>query len=163
LPAVLQSIDVLNDLSYSVPNDALLTGIENVINRTGLLGRWQILGHDPLIICDTGHNEDGIREVVNQVNKMIYKNLHFIFGVVSDKNVDPVLGLLPGNAQYYFCKAGIPRAMDAVTLRQKAAMHGLHGQAYPSVAEAFKTAKASAEINDLIFIGGSTFVVAEVL
>ena len=127
------------------------------------MGRWQIIGNNPLTICDTGHNEDGIKMVVGQIKNTAYKTLHFVFGVVADKNPDAVLRILPTDAVYYFTRADIPRAMSEKELAQKAAEFGLKGKSYLSVAEAYNDAILNAGKNDLIFIGGSTFVVAEIL
>ena len=126
-------------------------------------GRWQVLDQKPLTICDTGHNVDGITQIVEQIQSIKFDKLHFVLGMVNDKNIDQVLNLLPKNAKYYFCKANIPRGMNAHELKQKAADFNLIGKSYNSVKQAFETAKESAAENDLIFVGGSTFVVAEIL
>jgi dihydrofolate synthase/folylpolyglutamate synthase len=138
-------------------------GLAKVVSNTGLMGRWQILGTNPLIICDTGHNEDGIREVVAQIKETLHANLHFVFGVVNDKSINGILELLPQHATYYFTKANIPRSLDPTVLKSTAEQYGLVGNAYFTVIDAFNSAKKNAGINDLIFIGGSTFVVAEVI
>jgi dihydrofolate synthase/folylpolyglutamate synthase len=127
------------------------------------MGRWQIIGNNPLIICDTGHNEDGIKMVVSQLKNTAYKTLHFVFGVVADKDQDAILRLLPTDAVYYFTRADIPRAMNEKELAKKAAGFSLKGGSYSTVSEAYSAAKLNAGKNDLIFIGGSTFVVAEIL
>jgi len=163
IPVVLQAVDLLNNLGFSVSDDAIFRGIRDVVTLTGLLGRWQVIGHDPLIICDTGHNEEGIRAVIGQLKTIPYNKLHIIFGMVSDKNACPVLGLLPKDACYYFCKADIPRAMDENLLQRQAGRFNLYGKSFASVTAAFTAAKSSADVKDLIFVGGSTFVVAEVL
>ena len=146
-----------------MPDEALFGGLANVSAVSGLLGRWQILGNNPLIVCDTGHNEDGIRAIVQQLDNMAYKKLHIVFGTVGDKDPDNILALLPENAVYYFAKANIARAMDVRTLAKHATKFKLNGEVYDSVAEAFAGAKEKAEKHDLIFVGGSTFVVAEIL
>jgi len=138
-------------------------GIEKVIINTGLEGRWQIIGHAPLTICDTGHNEAGIREVVKQILRTPYDHLHFVIGFVNDKDLDGILKLLPKHGTYYFCKASIPRGLDANELKIQANEIELNGDAYPSVKAALKSARKNASRNDLVFVGGSTFVVAEVL
>ena len=138
-------------------------GILNVIDNTGLAGRWQILSRVPLTICDTGHNEAGLTEVLDQISKTPHENLHFVFGLVNDKEIDKILKMLPKDATYYFCKADIPRGLDSNELRIKALGYGLTGEAFDSVIEALKAARQCAGINDLVFIGGSTFVVAEVV
>lgn len=163
VPSVLKALDILIENDWKISTQNIYDGLSNTAKLTGLMGRWQIIGNNPLIICDTGHNEDGIKMVVSQIKNTAYKTLHFVFGVVADKNQDAILQLLPKKAVYYFTKANIPRAMDGKVLAQKASDFGLKGTSYPSVIEAFNTAKQNAGKNDLIFVGGSTFVVAEIL
>ncbi len=146
-----------------IGRDDFREGFENVIRNTGLEGRWQILKTNPLTICDTGHNVDGIKMVVSQLHRMNMHHLHFVLGMVSDKNHEEVLSLLPKNATYYFCKAGVPRGLDAEILKEKAFKQGLNGSVYPSVMHAYRSALNNAGPNDLVFVGGSTFVVAEVI
>lgn len=141
----------------------LIKGIKNTVQNTGLMGRWQILGERPLIICDIGHNSHGLEWVVQQIKKEKYSHLHFVLGVVNDKDIEGMLALLPKDAEYYFCKADIPRGLDSSILKEKAKESGLTGVDYGTVAEAFKSARAKANKDDLIFIGGSAFTVAEVL
>lgn len=163
VPVILKSLDILIEKGWKISKENIYTGLHDAAKTTGLMGRWQILGHNPLVICDTGHNEDGIKMVVSQIKNTPYKTLHFVFGVVSDKDPDPILKILPENAVFYFTRADIPRAMDENELALKAAGFGLIGKSYSSVIEAFDTARFNAGKNDLIFIGGSTFVVAEIL
>ncbi len=160
---VLKAIDILIQKGWKISPENIYSGLENAAKSTGLMGRWQIIGNNPLIICDTGHNEDGIKTVVEQINNTAYKTLHIVFGVVADKNQDAILQLLPKNAVYYFTKADIPRAMNEKELLGKATSFGLTGRSYPSVKEAYNAAKTNAGKNDFIFVGGSTFVVAEIL
>ncbi len=163
---VIQAVEVLNNLPgtrFKILKENIIKGISEVIENTGLMGRWQILSKSPLTICDVGHNEGGIKEVVNQLKGIPYKKLHFVFGMVNDKEIEKILALLPKEAYYYFCKADIPRGLDSNVLSQKANDYGLQGKAYASVQEAFTNAKLNAGNDDLIFIGGSVFVVAEVL
>jgi dihydrofolate synthase/folylpolyglutamate synthase len=155
--------DQLGKQGMIINRKEIARGIKNVLSNTGLSGRWQILSEKPLIICDTGHNESGIREVLAQISQTPYKKLHFIFGVVNDKQIDHILKLLPKDAIYYFCKADIPRGLSQEELKKQANALGLTGSAYPSVKTALRAAKKNAGIEDLIFIGGSTFVVAEVV
>jgi len=122
-----------------------------------------VLGTKPLIIADTGHNVDGIKTVIRQICKISFKRLHIVIGMVNDKDIMPVLKLLPKHATYYFCNAKIPRAMPAKELKNKAIEVGLNGQIYTSVKQALLSAKKAAVAQDLIFVGGSTFTVAEVL
>lgn len=163
IPVVLKAVDLLNEKGYKITEDNLREGLENVVATTGLLGRWQVIGTNPLTVCDTGHNEDGMKSLVQQLKNTAYKQLHFIFGTVGDKDPAKVLALLPKQANYYFVKADIARAMDAEELAARAKEFGLIGQVYPSVSEAYKNAQLVADDTDMIFVGGSTFVVAEVL
>ena len=123
----------------------------------------QIIGANPRIICDTGHNEGGLREVVTQIKQTPYKTLHFVIGMVNDKDIAGVLSLLPKDATYYFTKASIPRALDENQLMKIAAFFNLSGASYPTVAIAVAAARQNADPKDLIFIGGSTFIVAEAI
>ncbi|MFT3737739.1 MAG: folylpolyglutamate synthase/dihydrofolate synthase family protein [Breznakibacter sp.] len=160
---VLGALEILKMDGWGVTSEHIYRGFANVIANTGLMGRWQVLEHNPLVVCDTGHNEDGIKEVVNQINQTPHEHLHVVLGMVSDKDIDHVLRLLPREADYYFTQAQLPRALDAEILCRKAQKQGLRGVVVRSVVEAKETAKKNAGINDLIFIGGSTFVVAEAL
>jgi dihydrofolate synthase / folylpolyglutamate synthase len=157
---VLQLIDSIPQ--YNITKEHILQGLAEVCTITGFKGRWQMLNQEPLIICDIGHNEDGIRQVVKQINRQSYKTLHFVFGVVNDKSIDKMLVQLPKNAIYYFCKPNIPRGLDSEELQKQAQNYGLNGNCYDSVADAFETAKIHATFDDMIFIGGSTFIVAEI-
>jgi dihydrofolate synthase / folylpolyglutamate synthase len=163
VPTVLEAIDLLNEKGWKLSEPMIRKGLLNVIRNTGLLGRWQIIGHNPLVICDTGHNRAGIKLVVEQINQMAWKHLHMVIGMVSDKDQDEVLSLLPANASYYFTKANIPRAAEPEMLAAKAERFGLNGDCYPTVRQALSEALANAGKSDLVFVGGSTFVVAEVL
>ena len=163
IPAVLKAVDLLNGKDYKIAENCLREGLANVVITTGLLGRWQVIGTNPLTVCDTGHNEDGIKSIVQQLENTAYKQLHFIFGTVGDKDPGKVLALLPKEANYYFVKADIARAMNADELAKRANEFGLVGEVYPSVNEAYKKARLVADKMDMIFVGGSTFVVAEVL
>ena len=127
------------------------------------MGRWQKLQDSPKVFCDTGHNVDGIMQVLEQINRIPHKQLHMVIGMVGDKNIDGMLALLPKDATYYFTKASIPRALDQNELQQRASNFGLKGNTYMTINEALVSAKNNAEIDDLIFVGGSTFVVAEVV
>ncbi len=158
----LQAIDILKT-NFTISKDDMYEGFANVIKKTGIRGRWQILGKEPLIISDTGHNEDGISAVVKQMETLTYKKLHFVYGAVNDKKLDKILNLLPRKAEYYFTEANIPRAFDRYKLKEQAEKFNLKGKTYPSVKNALMSAKSKAKTNDLIFVGGSTFVVTEVL
>ncbi|MBC8464187.1 MAG: bifunctional folylpolyglutamate synthase/dihydrofolate synthase [Bacteroidetes bacterium] len=163
IATAVSSIRKLQKSGWKIQEEHIQNGLQKVIKNTGILGRWQILKQKPLTICDTGHNEDGISNILEQLKKTPHKTLHFIFGTVNDKNTSPILEMLPKNASYYFCQANIPRALSKETLCSLARKEGLKGTFYPSVQDAFQTAQSRAQNKDLIFIGGSTFVVAEVL
>lgn len=160
---VIESVRVLNTLGFQIPDEAIYTALANTVKITGLQGRWQILAENPLIICDTGHNIAGIQEVLENINATPHKQLHFVIGMLKDKDVKSVLELLPKDAKYYFCEPDLERAMPAAELAQHASASGLKGQVYETVNSALSYAKSSAQTDDLIFIGGSTFIVAEVL
>lgn len=159
----LTAIRELQAQGIELSQAAIDKGFETVCETTGLQGRWQKLHENPRVICDTGHNEGGIRYIVNQLSEQSYKQLRMVIGMVNDKDVSKVLSMLPQNAVYYFCKASIPRALQAEEIQAQAAKYQLHGQAYPSVKAALEAAKQDADPNDFIFVGGSTFVVAEVV
>ncbi len=163
LPAVLKTVELLDSKGLKIQKKHVFKGLLNTMSLTGLRGRWQIIGYNPLIVCDTGHNEDGIKQVVHQLKNTPFKKLHIVFGTVGDKNPEPVLKLLPQNATYYFTKADIPRALNEKELMLKAAEFGLNGKSFEKVKNAFDAARNNAGFNDLIFVGGSTFVVAEIL
>lgn len=160
---VLKTIDILQDKNWNLPESFVRKGFSNTKRNTCLMGRWQIIGNNPLIVCDTGHNSAGIKLVVDQINQTAWKELHMVIGMVNDKDQDNVLELLPANAHYYFTKASIPRASEPEELSAKANKYGLHGNCYSTVHQALSAARANAGENDLIFIGGSTFIVAEIL
>lgn len=148
---------------FSITENTLRNALMNVCSNTGLMGRWQILKKESLVICDVGHNAEGIAYVVEQIKKTKHDKLHFVFGMVEDKVIDKILKLLPQNAEYYFCRADIPRAMASEILSKQANDAGLKGKNYGSVTNAVKSALQNASPTDMVFIGGSTFVVAEAL
>lgn len=162
IAGVFLAVDKLKELGFKITDEALLHGLENVTTQTGLKGRWQQLGTKPVVVCDTGHNKEGIREVVCQLEKQPYNKLFIVWGMVKDKDVTAVLKLLPKHAYYYFCQANIPRAMNADELCVKALAEGLHGEVVRDVNQAIDKAQRAASPEDFIFIGGSTFVVAEI-
>lgn len=162
LGGVLKSMEILNQNGLTITQEKLREGLEKTVAQTGLKGRWQQLGTNPLIICDTGHNAGGVREVVSQINQQKFKNLFIVWGMVKDKEPDQVLSLLPKQARYCFCQASIPRAMDAGMLKQAAERFGLAGEVVRDVNQAIGKVKNLAGSDDFIFIGGSTFVVAEI-
>ena len=160
---VLTSVDRLRERDFVLPESSVRNGLSHVVELTGLMGRWQVLQTKPMVVCDTGHNEAGIRCIVQQLSEQKYKQLHIVFGMVNDKDVSKVLSLLPLNAIYYFTQAAIPRALEAAKLHDLAQNYGLIGKIFPSVVSAVEAAKQSANEDDFIYIGGSTFVVAEVI
>lgn len=160
---VLTAVKVLRESGYEISDEAVVDGFGQVIELTGLSGRWQILQKAPRVICDTGHNAHAMRYIVNQLRKENYHELHIVFGMVNDKDIDAVLKLLPQNARYYFTRAAIERAIDEKELASKAAAFNLKGVCFENVESAVKSAKENADKNDLIFIGGSSFIVADAL
>lgn len=160
---VFSAINVLHQKGFLIKSDAVLKGFKNVMALTGFAGRWHILSQEPLTIADTGHNAEGLRHVVEQIERIPFKNLHFVLGIASDKSIEDMLSLLPKKGTYYFCKANVPRALEENELRQRAHAYGMQGESYNTVKEAFEKARSTAQKDDLIFVGGSTYVVAEVL
>lgn len=159
---VLATVDVLRKNGFRISNDHVVDALQNTTALTGLKGRWQKLSEQPLMICDTGHNEGGIREVVLQIRQQKYNRLWFVLGCVKDKDLQAVLSLLPKDAYYFFCQAKIPRALDATELMKQSVAVGLTGEVIADVNQAIHTAKERSGKDDFIFIGGSTFVVAEI-
>jgi len=160
---VLKTLKVLMQLDWIITEDQIREGLLQVVKNTGLQGRWQVLQEAPKIICDTAHNKDGLTIVMNQLANETYLNLYIVFGSVSDKNLEAILPLFPMNARYYFCKPSVARGMNVEYLKEQANKFGLYGEMYSSVNAALLAAKNNASPKDLIFIGGSTFVVAEIL
>lgn len=160
---VITAIKELTKIGYSITDDAVYTGFENVVMLTGLMGRWQQLSDKPRIICDTGHNSHGIKYIVEQLRNEQYDNLHIVFGMVNDKDVSSVLELMPKDAKYYFTRASIERALTPEEIAKKALVYGLRGDTYDNIKQAIDAAKQNADENDLIFIGGSSFIVADAL
>jgi len=148
---------------FSISQKHIFDGLLHVVKNTGLKGRWQILQENPKVICDTAHNTEGLKIVLNQLKKENYKKLHFVLGVVSDKKLEDILPMFPNEATYYFCKPDIPRGLSEAILQEKAAFFNLFGKKYTSVKKAYKSALLNANQEDTIYIGGSTFVVAEII
>lgn len=159
----LTTLRVLQEHEWNIPEQAIEKGLSKVAENTGIMGRWQTIGHNPRSICDTAHNPDGINQVVRQLSQVPRKKLHMVWGMVEGKQTEQIFPLLPGEARYYFTPSSVPRSMDAGLLMQQARSAGLHGRAYGSVEEAYRAAKEDAGPDDLIFTGGSTFVVADLL
>ena len=157
------TLGVLKQKGWGISNKNIENGFLNVAKNTGLQGRWQLLNKSPKVICDTAHNIEGLSLVLNQLKKEDFDQMHIVLGVVADKNLDAILPLFPKNAIYYFCKPAVIRGLAEAKLQQKARAYELIGASYVSVSEAYKSAMTGAKAKDLIFIGGSTFVVAEIL
>ena len=160
---VLATISMLRKTGWAIPPESVETGLANVVASTGFLGRWQTVGTNPRIICDTAHNQAGIAAVMQQIIQTPWKKLHVVWGMVDDKDVSSILPLLPADAQYYFTSSSVPRSMDAQLLHEKAAACNLTGASYHSVQSAYHAALQKAEYEDMIFVGGSTYVVADML
>ena len=161
LPGVLSTIKELQEQGWTVTDKNISKGLSQVVANTGLKGRWQTLSESPLTICDTGHNIDGVKLIVEQIRQLTYKRLFLVLGFVNDKNVAEILSMFPSDAQYVFCQSKVPRAMPLATLKTLTSNIGIEGEAVADVNEALHYARQQAGPDDLIFVGGSTFVVAE--
>lgn len=160
---VLHALELLKSNGWQLDESSVKNGLKAVKKNTGLRGRWDILKEQPKIICDTAHNKEGLIYVMNQLSKEKYEHLHMVLGVVNDKNLEEVLPLFPEKAFYYFAKPAIPRGLDADELKKVSGKFNLKGKVYSSVEKAYLAANEKANLNDLIFVGGSTFTVAEII
>ena len=160
---ILNAVKKLKEIGYNINVKDIENGFKNVCKLTGLMGRWQKLEEKPTLICDTGHNTGGMQYIVEQLSYMKYENLHFIIGMVNDKDINGVISMLPKNAIYYFTQASVKRALPANEIKAIGNSHGLQGNAYNSVKEALEAAKKNASENDMIFVGGSTFIVSDLI
>ena len=158
-------IEVFRNLksNFKISEENIQNGIANIVLNTHLQGRWQVLQENPKVICDTAHNAHGLEMVMNQLKKETYNQLHIVLGVVNDKDLDAILPFFPKNASYYFCKPKNERGLDATTLQEKAKSYELIGNSYNSVSIAYKNALNHSSHKDVIFVGGSTFVVSEII
>ncbi|MEM5541082.1 folylpolyglutamate synthase/dihydrofolate synthase family protein [Olleya sp. AS48] len=163
IKGVIQSIKQLQQKGFVISNQNIKTGLLNTVKNTDLKGRWQTLGTNPKVICDTAHNKEGLTLAIQQLLKETHQHLHIVFGVVNDKDVKSILPLLPKKATYYFCKPDVPRGLDQNILSTLFQDNGFSGNSYASVSEAYNFALKAASVDDIIYIGGSTFVVAEVV
>jgi dihydrofolate synthase/folylpolyglutamate synthase len=160
---LLAALDVLRPLFTNIHDKAVYEGIKNVILNTGLQGRWQLIRNNPKVICDTAHNSDGLKWVLQQVNDTPFKRLHLIIGFVNDKDTSAILQTMPVNALYYFVRLSVPRTMDETVLASQAARSGLKGHAFSGISGAYESAMQIAEKDDLIVVTGSNFLVADFL
>ena len=163
IKAVLKSIEILKERSLKINNNHIETGLKNVLKNTGLMGRWQILNKNPMIICDTAHNEAALQEVISQIKSLDYLNLHLIIGFTNDKNLNKIAKLFPEDSKYYFVQPNIERARKSKEVRDIFKSNNRYGDHFESIKETISYVKGISNKNDLIFIGGSTFVVAEAL
>ncbi|MEN3323050.1 folylpolyglutamate synthase/dihydrofolate synthase family protein [Mariniflexile soesokkakense] len=160
---VVQTVKEIQKKGFYISHENIKQGLLQVVKNTGLMGRWQTLQIHPKVVCDTGHNRDGLNYVMKQLSNEVFDALHMVFGVVNDKDLTSIIDLLPKKATYYFCKPDIPRGLEAKELKNTLNGFGLKGEAYNSVNEAYNSALDKASVNDFILIGGSTFVVAEII
>lgn len=162
---ILNAVNILRQTGICISKENVLNGFKNVCKTTGLRGRWQIIGKEPLIICDTGHNVGGFEYLSKQITAKLqtHKHTRIVFGMVNDKDIDGVLKMLPKEASYYFCKASVKRALDEHVLTEKAIAFGLKGKTFTNVKEAYISALHDSEAEDFIFVGGSSFIVADLL
>ena len=158
-----QALEVLKSGGWNIPETAVEKGLANVVRNTGLRGRWEVLREQPKVICDTAHNREGLTLVMEQLQKESFDQLHLVIGVVNDKDLSSILPLLPKNAKYYYCRPNVPRGLEAEILMEKAAEYGLIGEQFNLVEEAYEAALQEGSENDLIYVGGSTFTVAEII
>ena len=159
----LHAVHTLQSIGVEIPEEAVKEGFARVCEISGLMGRWMLLSSTPRTICDTGHNVAGVQYIVKQLAKEKYSNLHIVLGFVKDKDITHILEMFPRYATYYFTNAAIPRSMQASELKALAVTRGLDGDHYATVEEAYKAAREAASADDMIFVGGSTFVVADLL
>lgn len=163
LHTVLTSIKVLKEKGWKLSEEAIINGLNNVKLHTGLQGRWELLREKPRVICDTAHNAEGLKYVLKQLQKESFTNLHIVLGMVNDKDLSSILPLFPKNAFYYYAKPDVPRGLEAENLKVQSEKMGLKGEAFSSVSKAYQAAVSGALDQDLVFVGGSNFTVAEII
>jgi dihydrofolate synthase/folylpolyglutamate synthase len=161
LITVLQALDIMREIGYPTNREDIQQGLKQVIDLTGIRGRWQVLGSNPKIICDTGHNRSAMEFLMAELQRINRNRLHMVLGFVNDKDIGGMLAIMPKDADYYFCAANLPRSLDAQSLASLAYKYKLHGTVIPDPNQALQAARDAASPDDLIFVGGSTFVVAE--
>ena len=162
IKTVLKSTEILKHLDYKINDSHIKTGLNNVSNNTGLQGRWQVIQRKPMIICDTAHNEAALGEVISQLMDMEYSDLHFIIGFSNDKNLKKISKIFPEDSKYYFVQSKVGRARDAKEVRDIFKLNNRCGDYYKSIENTINYVKGVSKENDIIFIGGSTFVVSEI-
>jgi dihydrofolate synthase/folylpolyglutamate synthase len=163
IKTAIQTVKILQQLNISISESHIKNGLKHIVKNTHLKGRWQILNSNQKVICDTAHNKEGLNYVLKQLELETYDKLHIVLGFVNDKNLETILSLFPKEAIYYFCRPNIQRGLNENTLKSIATKHSIYGNTYQSVKQAYKTALLEAKSSDLIYIGGSTFVVAEIV
>ena len=160
---VLTALEVLKSVGWQLDDQSISRGIAHTVKNTGLRGRWEVLQTEPKAICDTAHNKEGLKFVLQQLQEEPFEQLHIVLGVVNDKDLESILLLFPKTATYYFCKPNVPRGLDEKELEKISKSFNLVGRAFSSVEKAYLAANENAKNNDLIYVGGSTFTVAEII
>ena len=163
IKGIVQTLRVLQQKGWKITEEHIEKGLSHIVANTHLMGRWQLLGEAPKTICDTAHNAHGFTEILSQLQQEKYDTLHMVLGFVKEKDLSSILPMLPKNARYYFCKPQIDRGLDATVLQEKAREYGIEGVVFSSVKEALTKAQQEAKVTDFVYVGGSTFVVAEVV
>lgn len=163
IKGIVQTLRVLQQKGWKITEEHIQKGLSHIVANTHLMGRWQLLGEAPKTICDTAHNSHGFTEILSQLQQEKYDTLHMVLGFVKEKDLSSILPMLPKNARYYFCKPQIDRGLDATVLQEKAREYGIEGVIFSSVKEALTEAQQEAKVTDFVYVGGSTFVVAEVV
>jgi dihydrofolate synthase/folylpolyglutamate synthase len=163
IKTVITSISELKKKGFKITENNIVDGFSSVIKNTGLQGRWQVLQMQPKVVADTAHNKEGLTYTMNQIKSEPHNQLHLVLGFVNDKNLDTIIDLFPMEAHYYLCKPNVQRGLEVSTLKEYFVSKNYNVEAYNSVAEAFEMAKNKASTNDFIYVGGSTFVVAEII
>lgn len=160
---ILTAINILEEIGLAIQPENIIEGFKHVCELTGLRGRWEKIDKNPITICDTGHNINGLEYIVKQLQQQKYEKLHIVFGMVNDKDIEGVLSIMPKEATYYFCQASVKRAMPSQQLKTLAEAHELKGNTFANVLDAYNSARQNASQNDFIYIGGSSFIVADLI
>ena len=163
IKTAIAAIELLNNSEISINEKNIKDGLNKIIQNTGIRGRWEIIGNKPLIICDIAHNIDALSIVINDLKLINSNKIHFVLGFVNDKNLDSIVDLFPESSNYYFARPNIERGLDELELQELFNNNNRIGKSYPSVAQAFKSAIKQSNLDDIIYVGGSTFVVSEVI